>query len=246
MSVYFITGIDTDIGKTIATGRLARVLHHKGCRIITQKMVQTGCNGISEDIMTHREIMGIDLQSQDIDMTTCPYVLQKPASPHLASKLENKIIEPKHITNATNTLIQNYDIVLLEGAGGLMVPLTDSLLTLDYIAGLNYPIILVTSGRLGSINHTILSIEAIKSRSLQLHALIYNHWQPDKHLASNYEPDVEIVDSTKDYLKSYLAQSYPDTYWVDLPNELKIKNDDLTHSDRNSSLDSYAERLIYK
>ncbi|WP_019672521.1 dethiobiotin synthase [Psychrobacter lutiphocae] len=244
MSVYFITGIDTDIGKTIATGSLARALHQKGCKVITQKLVQTGCNGIAEDIMTHREIMGIGLQSCDIDMTTCPYVFQKPASPHLASKLENTIIEPSRISDATNTLKQDYDIVLLEGAGGLMVPLSDKLLTIDYIEAQGYPVVLVTSGRLGSINHTLLSIEALAKRNLPLHAIIYNDWQPDKRLASEYSPDDEIVDSTKDYLQTYLANNHPDSHWIDLPNNSAINTDDLSDSDCRSSLNNYAEHLI--
>lgn len=216
-NTLFIGGIDTDIGKTYATGVLAKALYSKEIEVITQKLVQTGCEGIAEDIITHRDIMGMPLQALDKDGTTCPYVFSKPASPHLSSTIENIQIDPELITANTHKLAAEYEIVLLEGAGGLMVPITESLLTLDYIAERGYPVVLVTSGRLGSINHTLLSIEAIKSRSLQLHAVIYNHWQPDKHLYSNYEPDQDIVDSTKDYLQTYLKHNYPDTFWVDLP-----------------------------
>lgn len=71
-------------------------------------------------------------------------------------------------------MAERFEIVLLEGAGGLMVPLTTSLLTIDYVAQHQFPVILVTSGRLGSINHTLLSLEALKSRGLKLKALVYN------------------------------------------------------------------------
>lgn len=239
MTVLFIGGIDTDIGKTVATGQLAKALHQQGHKVITQKLVQTGCSNIAEDIVAHRHMMGIPLQTVDKNGMTCPYVFSKPASPHLSSALEHTVIEAKLITASTNALLKDYDIVLLEGAGGLMVPITDTLLTLDYIAAQGYPIVLVSSGRLGSINHTLLSIEAIKNRSLTLHALIYNQWQPD----SSYPKDNEIVDSTRQYLYNYLQANHPQSYWVDLPDSSShspITNKD-NNTDKDFSLANYAQ-----
>ncbi|MGP4789591.1 dethiobiotin synthase [Psychrobacter sp. 1Y11] len=239
MTVLFIGGIDTDIGKTVATGQLAKTLHQQGHKVITQKLVQTGCSNIAEDIVAHRNMMGIPLQSVDKEGTSCPYVFSKPASPHLSSALEHRVIEAKLITASTNALLKDYDIVLLEGAGGLMVPITDTLLTLDYIAEQDYPVVLVSSGRLGSINHTLLSIEAIKSRSLTLHALIYNQWQPD----SSYPKDNEIVDSTRQYLYNYLQANHPQSYWVDLPDSSShspVTNID-SNTDTDFSLANYAQ-----
>lgn len=248
MTVLFIGGIDTDIGKTVATGQLAKTLHQQGHKVITQKLVQTGCYGIAEDIVAHRSMMGIPLQPVDKEGTSCPYVFTKPASPHLASALEHTVINPERITAATHTLLKDYDIVLLEGAGGLMVPITDTLLTLDYIAAQGYPIVLVSSGRLGSINHTLLSIEAIQSRALHLHALIYNQWQPNNsnNNDSSYPKDDEIVDSTRHYLYEYLQAHHPQTYWVDLPDSSftepsqAIKN---IKVDTDFSLASYAREF---
>ena len=80
MAVYFISGIDTDAGKSIVTGVIARTLLQKGVHVITQKFIQTGCVGISEDILKHREIMGIPPQEVDRDGTTCPYVMTYPVS----------------------------------------------------------------------------------------------------------------------------------------------------------------------
>lgn len=230
MSVLFISGIDTDIGKTYATGLLAKAFKDRGCRIITQKIVQTGCEDIADDIVTHRQIMATPLHEVDKDGTTCPYVFSKPASPHLSSALEQRAIDPEIILASTQTLQSQYDWVLLEGAGGLMVPINDDLLTIDYVARQRYPVILVTSGRLGSINHTLLSIEALKHRSLHLHAVIYNYWQPDALTNTSQDgqsetlststgtgPDAQIIDSTKAYLQQYLARHYPQTHWIDLP-----------------------------
>lgn len=223
MSILFISGIDTDIGKTYATGMIAKALMQQGINVITQKLVQTGVsinadNGemsIADDIVTHRQLMNMPLQPCDIDGSTCPYRYEKPASPHLAVKLANEVLDPEVITKATQRLQTDYDVVLLEGAGGLLVPITEDLLTLDYIAEVGYPIILVTSGRLGSINHTLLSLEAITSRGLDVHSVIYNHIHDDT-MHANVNTDAEIANSTIDFLQNYLAQNYPSTHWLQL------------------------------
>ncbi|SLJ83638.1 dethiobiotin synthase [Psychrobacter sp. DAB_AL43B] len=220
MSVLFISGIDTDIGKTYATGMIAKALMQQGINVITQKLVQTGVAinpdngeiGIADDIITHRQLMNIPLQPCDLDNTTCPYRYEKPASPHLSAKLAHKVLDPEVITKATRRLQSKYDVVLLEGAGGLLVPITEQLLTLDYIAKERYPVILVTSGRLGSINHTLLSLEAIKSRGLNVHSVIYNHIHDN-----SAQTDEQIAASTIEFLQSYLQQHYPSAHWLSLP-----------------------------
>ena len=220
MSVLFISGIDTDIGKTYATGMIAKALMQQGINVITQKLLQTGVArdlssgkmGIADDIITHRQLMSIPLQPCDIDSTTCPYRYEKPASPHLSAKLANEVLNPDVITSATKTLQADYDVVLLEGAGGLLVPITEQLLTLDYIAEQGYSVVLVTSGRLGSINHTLLSLEAITSRGLKIHSVIYNHIHDNAD-----QTDVEIANSTIDFLQNHLAQNYTNTHWLSLP-----------------------------
>ncbi|MFA7231796.1 MAG: dethiobiotin synthase [Victivallaceae bacterium] len=178
MAVYFITGIDTDTGKSYATGLLARYLLKLGKRVISQKLAQTGCQGISEDILLHRKLMGTELFSEDTAGLTCPYVFKFPASPHLAAELENKEINPQVITAATEKLQTVYDIVLLEGAGGLHVPLTRNYLTADYVQERGYPLLLVSSGRLGSINHTLLTLEAARNRGIRVAGIIYNLYPP--------------------------------------------------------------------
>ena len=229
MSVLFISGIDTDIGKTYATGMIAKALMQQGVNVITQKLVQTGVSvnsasgemNIADDVVTHRQLMDIPLQPCDFDFTTCPYRYEKPASPHLAVKLANAFLDPDVITKATKSLQADYEVVLLEGAGGLLVPITEQLLTLDYIAEQGYPVILVTSGRLGSINHTLLSLEAIRARGLTMHSVIYNHIHDT---ADN--TDTEIANSSIDYLKNYLAQNYPNAHWLQLPCQDKDQKND--------------------
>jgi dethiobiotin synthetase len=196
--VIAISGIDTDIGKTVATGLMARALREAGMSVITQKVVQTGCTGISEDIIRHRQLMGIDLCPEDQEMTTCSQVFSFPGSPHLAAALENRRVEIGRISAATRHLAERYQVVLLEGAGGLHVPLTDELLFVDYLEEQGWPVILVTGSRLGSINHTLMSLEIAAARKIPIRGLIYNRF-------GTVEPRIasDSAQVFRNYLKRY-------------------------------------------
>ncbi|OFX56732.1 MAG: dethiobiotin synthase [Bacteroidetes bacterium GWA2_30_7] len=211
--VIFVTGIDTDCGKTIVTGLLAKYLQNIGKKIITQKLVQTGCLDISEDIIFHRKIMKIALLEEDKNKTTCSYIFKLPASPRLAAKAENEEINIEKILNSTNILLEKFEYVLIEGAGGLYVPLNENITTIDYIKSNNYPVILVSSSKLGSINHTLLSLEAIKNKRLDLTALIYNEF-PNKNSL--------ITNDTKQYLQNYLKHNFPESKFYSIPGINKI------------------------
>jgi len=198
MATFFITGIDTDIGKSIVTGLLAAFLRSKKANYITAKLLQTGCIDIAEDIITHRKIEGIELLPEDHAGETCPYIFKFPASPHLAAEMEERIIDPKHIARCISKLAKSYDTVLLEGAGGLMVPLTRNLLTADFVAEQNYSLIVVSSSRLGSINHTLLTLEAALNRNIPIAGVIYNEYPQEKTAIAE---DSKIIIS--DWLKSH-------------------------------------------
>ena len=173
MSVYFISGIDTDIGKSVAVGMMARDLHARGKRVITMKLVQTGNDGFSEDLDKHRAMMNVPRFPEDEAGLTAPQIFRFPSSPHLAAKLEGRELDLDAIRRAVAEVSNRYEFVLLEGAGGLAVPLTEDLLTIDFAAELGCPLILVTSGRLGSLNHTILSIEAAANRNMRIAGVVY-------------------------------------------------------------------------
>ena len=206
--VFFISGIDTDSGKTIITGILAKSLMNQGKTVITQKIAQTGCTDISIDIIKHRELMGISLMEEDLSKITCPYCFDFPASPHLAAKLEGTQIDISLITKNTNILSSKYDYVLLEGAGGLLVPLNDEINTIDFIKQCNYPLILVTSAKIGSINHTLLSIEACKNRNIQLFGIVFNLFP---------ETNQAIVTDTQNILKTKLQKDFPSAFFSEIP-----------------------------
>ena len=207
--IYFVSGIDTGIGKTYTTGYLAKLWFEQGQNVITQKLIQTGNDDISEDIEMHREIMGRGWFAEDESKLTMPEIFSYPASPHLATQIDGRDIDFEKIENATQQLADKFDVVLLEGAGGLMVPLTTELLTIDYLVEKNYPIILVSSGRLGSINHTLLSLEVIQQRGLNLFAMAYN--------LKDESQDPKISQDTAGYLKRYLNLHFPQTQWIDIP-----------------------------
>ena len=209
-NVYFVSGIDTNIGKSYATAYLARVWREKGINVITQKFIQTGNPaGYSEDIELHRRLMGLEYLPEDEQGWTKPEIFSYPCSPHLAARIDNRPIDFGKIERATQELARRYDVVLVEGAGGLMVPLTEDYLTIDYIAEKQYPLIFVTSGKLGSINHTLLSFEAIRSRGIQLDTVLYNLYPTVE--------DTTIQEDTMQYIHRYLDKYFPKSKFVVVP-----------------------------
>ena len=196
-NVYFISGIDTSVGKTAATGAIAKALAQAGKRVITQKMIQTGCEQVSEDIEEHRRIQGIPFTEEDREGWTCPYIFSYPCSPHMAAAKDGRTIDLQVITQATERLRERYEYVLMEGAGGLMVPNDFQSLTIDYIRDQGYPLILVTSGKLGSINHTLLSLFAAEQYGIPVKAIVYNQYP---HI------DALIEDNTLEYLRIKFPQ----------------------------------------
>jgi dethiobiotin synthetase len=207
-SIYFITGIDTDAGKTIITGAMGRYLLDKGVNVITQKLTQTGCVGVSEDILTHRALMKIDLVSEDYEALTCPYVFEFPSSPHLAANREGQSIDPELLNAATAELSNRFECVLVEGAGGLMVPLNSELNLVDYLQQCDYSIIVVTSGKVGSINHTLLTLEVCVSKGLKVAGLVFNHFA---------DANDTITIDTLELFRSKLADYYPNAKLVEVP-----------------------------
>jgi dethiobiotin synthetase len=205
--VIFVTGIDTNIGKSYVTGYLAKDFASEGQKVITQKFIQTGDTDISEDIKIHRKIMGTKLLPEDINGTTCPVTLSYPASPHLAAQIDNVQIDLEKIKDSTAKLKKKYDIILIEGAGGIMTPITMNYTTLDYIKSQNLPVLVVTSPRLGSINHTLLTLEICRSNDIEIFAIAYNQF--------NVEDDV-ICKDTENYLKKYLEKNLRKTLWIEI------------------------------
>lgn len=218
---YFVSGIHTDAGKSYCTGWLARRLMNEGKSVITQKFVQTGNTVMSEDIDVHRRLMQTGLLPEDttplIDVTDCgqgcgnitaPLIFTHPCSPQLAARLDNRRIDLTIIDKASDILERLYDILLIEGAGGLMVPITDDFLTIDYVTTRRLPLIMVVNSTLGSINHALLSFEAIKNRQIEMPTVLYN---------THFDTDPLIADDTFGFISRYLSRHFPHTTLLTVP-----------------------------
>ncbi|WP_243292236.1 dethiobiotin synthase [Bacillus sp. FJAT-47783] len=174
----FVTGTGTEIGKTFVTKYLTKALKEQGFHVAPYKPIQTGCiekNGelIAEDVEQYIETAKLSFTQKDL----CTYFFKKPASPHLAASIENVQIDLHRIKNHYEQLLKEHDIVLVEGAGGLAVPLVESdhlLMTKDLIQLLNIPLILVVPPHLGSINHTLVTIEYAKAHHLTVLGIVFN------------------------------------------------------------------------
>lgn len=206
--LYFVSGIDTDAGKSYATGALARMWTEQGVRVVTQKFIQTGSLGLSEDIALHRRLMGIDLLPEDLDNTTCPIRFSYPCSPDLAARIDGRTIDLSLAECSTEKLLQKWDTVLLEGAGGLLVPICGEYTMADYVAQHNLPLILVTNPKLGSVNHTLLSLELCRTRGINVDTVVYNH-----HPVTS----PEITDDTRQVILNYMAKYFAETNFVEIP-----------------------------
>lgn len=202
-----MTGIDTDAGKSYATGWLARQMAADGHNVITQKFIQTGNTDFSEDIAVHRRLMEIEPVAADRLGITAPVIFTYPASPLLASRIDGKPLRLEIIDEATRVLLSSYDNVIVEGAGGLMVPLFEEYFTLDYIRDRELPAVLVTNGRLGSVSHTLLSLEAMRAAGIKLFAVVYNPY---------YDSDPVISKDTREYLRRQTARLFPQALYLEM------------------------------
>lgn len=208
-AVQFVSGIDTDAGKTVAAGWLARRRMDAGLAVATVKPVQTGAEGFSPDLAVHRRLMGIGRLPEDLFGDTHPQTFRYPASPHLAASLEGRTVDVEACTRAVYRVAAAYDLTLVEGAGGLMVPLAKELLAIDWAAREGWPVVFVASGKLGAINHALLSFEAMASRGMTLAVLIWNEG------AAGLDPIIER--DAFDVVTRAARSAWPDAEVLRLP-----------------------------
>lgn len=193
MRAIFVTGTDTGAGKTLITGLLADYLIGKGRSVVTQKWIATGS---ADDIRVHSKIMGLT-STENRDLIV-PYSFKFAASPHLAASLERKPINEKKIKKAFLELWRRYDFVIVEGTGGVLVPVSRKSLLIDIVEALRLPVILVVHNRLGAINHTLMSIEALQKRGIPIIGVVFNNLSKTKKviLDDNQRIIEEISDVT--------------------------------------------------
>lgn len=173
---FFVTGTDTEVGKTLITGALILKLREAGIQAIGFKPVVAGTyldasgQKLNEDLETLRIASGFNSQEQSL----CPYILDEAAAPHLVARKNGIYLDSSIILGDLHSLTQQSDAVVVEGAGGFLVPLNDQEDLGDLAQAMDLPVVLVVGMRLGCINHALLTCEAIQSRQLTIAGWVAN------------------------------------------------------------------------
>lgn len=190
----FVTGTGTEVGKTVVAAVIARTLAEEGKRVAVFKPAVTG---LEEEGETDHELLRRASGSTQSDEEIAPYRYQPPASPHLAAALAGEEIDPERLQQAASAAAADADAIVCEGVGGLLVPLSPTYLVRDLATDLAYPLVIVASPGLGTINHTLLTLESARAAGLRIAAVILNPWpaEPNGIERSNYETLVALADS---------------------------------------------------
>lgn len=180
----FITGTDTDVGKTVVTAGMAAAVKSMGYSVGVFKPFQTGLQSGSPDIEFVKSV------NCEI-LTKVSYNFKEPVAPSLAAILEEIEIDIDKIIQDYKELEKKCDFVIVEGAGGILAPIKDKLLVRDLIKILDLPLIIVARPNLGTINHTLLTIEAAKSQNIKTVGIIISNYPSNtEDIAIKHAPDM--------------------------------------------------------
>ena len=177
-------GTDTDVGKTMVAAGILRLLREKGIDAVPVKPVQTGGIPSSDGLLApdlEFSLAAADIQpARDEKKLMAPYVYEPACSPHLAGRMAQVYSEIAKIRDCTQKLLQDHQAVVVEGAGGIMVPLNETETMLDLMKSFGYPVVLVSRLGLGTINHTLLSIQTLKDTGVELIGVVFSRMQPSQ------------------------------------------------------------------
>jgi dethiobiotin synthetase len=188
----FITGTDTGVGKTFVAAGLANVLRRQGVDVGVMKPFETGCSTVRR-LMVPRDavtLMRAARSGDDIDLVN-PYRFRAPLAPFVAAAHEGRSVELCKVTTAFSKLRKKHSFMIVEGAGGILVPLTDRRSFLDLAALLRLPVLIVARPGLGTINHTLLTVMALRDRRLPIAGIVINYSRDQRTgLSERTNPDV--------------------------------------------------------
>lgn len=168
----FITGTDTEIGKTLIAGGVAASLKQAGVHVGVMKPISTGD---ASDAQFLKHVAQVDDSLALIN----PICLQYPLAPSVSARLEDKQIDLSTIEKTYAKLTQKYDFMIVEGVGGIAVPINEDFLVAHLISQLNLPILIVADAGLGTINHTMLTVAFAKQFNLQIAGIVLNLFRPE-------------------------------------------------------------------
>ncbi len=176
----FVTGTDTGVGKTVVTAALVRHWRAHGHRIGAYKPVASGCESspagvpVWGDVEAYFSALGGQFPRERI----CPQSFPAPVAPPVAARLAGKAVDSNLLLSGAHWWESQVDSLLVEGAGGLLSPLSDNESNADLAVALRYPVLVVARLGLGTINHTLLTVEAAQRRGLQVRGVVMNTAQP--------------------------------------------------------------------
>jgi len=192
MRGVFVTGTGTGVGKTLIAAGLLKALRGSGVSALPVKPVQTGC------LETGGRLSAPDLEfslkasdlspGENLMDLMCPFRYSPACSPHLAGRISGICADVETVIEKMDQLFEKCDFLVAEGAGGILVPLNDSEKILDLMVELGWPVVLVASGNLGTINHSLLSLAVLKSAGLQIAAVVMNHLTADISIVTRDNP----------------------------------------------------------
>jgi dethiobiotin synthetase len=188
----FITGTDTGVGKTYVGVGITSALRKLGVDVGVMKPAETGCRRRGGELIPADAValMKASGSRDPLDLVN-PYRFSKPLAPSVAAALEGERVEKTEILAAYRKLKQRHEFMLVEGAGGIMVPLSDDYLYLDLVKDLKLPVMIVARPSLGTINHTLLTIMALRSAKVTIAGIVINHAkESNKSLAERTSPGV--------------------------------------------------------
>jgi dethiobiotin synthetase len=186
----FITGTDTEIGKTTIASGLAWLLRKNGVKVGVMKPFATSSDVYSNSYRSHDTASlakAADIKEPDHRLN--PVFIQLPASPLMAAEILHKTVDMKMVTKEFGILKKKYDFTVVEGIGGVMVPITKKVSLLDVMKRMKLPTIIVSSPKLGSINHTILTINACKANKIPILGIIFNQMPMDPSIVESMTPN---------------------------------------------------------
>jgi dethiobiotin synthetase len=179
----FITGTDTNAGKTFVTARLTRALRARGFETIALKPL---CSGERSDVEILQAASDHRLSLDE----TNPVWLKEPAAPLVAARLENRSISLDALVDWFRHLSSKHPSLLVEGAGGWLVPITSTETIADLAARLALPVVVVVANRLGCINHTLLTLESIRARGLHCPGIVLNTLSTTEDIATRTNREI--------------------------------------------------------
>lgn len=168
----FVTGTDTSVGKTFVCALLLDFMRNHGIAAGYQKWVSTGSSTTPEDLAFCRQ-RGLSPADDELALQV-PFRFSFAASPHLAAEQEGKEVDPARIISSHAAMLAKYQLLIVEGVGGVLVPLRRDLLLADLVARLGLSTLIVARTGLGTINHTLLTIEALRSRKVPVLGVIFS------------------------------------------------------------------------